>query len=198
MREDKFDELVREQFGPLLLPKGFEVDRSEYCTFYRSRPNDIWHIILPDIGSSGAWYDVRVFATSPLIEADFDRLFPDSLGIPSGSFSLLHSTLGVGARQEMFKCRTESIFASNFRDKVGPAITQFALPYLDSIVDVKSLLPLINHEFYRGLSLIEVGNLEEGTKVLVSERERLSKAHDDSGRVSSMIQRIDDALRRAG
>ena len=143
MKEKQFDLLAKEHFGLILEPIGFSVERSRYSTFHRQASDDIYHVIMPDLSSDGTWFDIRVFATSPLIEPQFDKLFPDDVGIPSDSFSLLHPKFGVGARQQKFRCKTEEGFVRNFNKEVVPALESKALPYLDGINSLNDLMPYI-------------------------------------------------------
>lgn len=194
MKEKQFDLLAREHFGLILKPKGFGVERSKYCAFYRQASNDIYHVIMPDISSDGTWFDIRVFATSPLIEPQFEELFPDGVGIPSDSFSLLHPKFGVGARQQKFRCKTEDGFVRNFNSEVVPALESKALPYLDGINNLKDLIPHIRRDFYLGAALWVIGEQEQARELLLAEKTRLSRIADESGRVSSLLSYIDNVL----
>ena len=113
MTSKQFDKKIKELFLPVLNEYGFESDASKYCTFYRKFSEDIYHFILPDLGTKGAWYDVKVFASSPKIDPLFLDEFPDDLGIPSDIHSYL-SEDGVSRYQEMFNCKTNINLESSF------------------------------------------------------------------------------------
>lgn len=196
MKEQQFDALAKEYFGAVLKPKGFSSDQSKRSTFYRQAPGDIYHVILPDLSSDGSWFDIRVFATSPLIEPQFDEVFPDELGIPSDSFSLLHPKFGVGLRQQKFRCKTEDGFVRNFHKDAVPALEEKALPYLDSINSLQDLIPHIYRNFYLGASLWHLGQRTKALEILNAEKERLSVIPDETGKVHSLVSYITNLITR--
>jgi hypothetical protein len=179
----------------VLEPYGFSADLSKYSTFYREVSGGIFHVIKPDLSNDGSWFDIRVFATTPLIEPDFNARFPDEVGIPSDSFSLLHSRFGIGARQQKFRCKTEEGFTRNFNKEVAPALVEKAIPYLDNISSINDLVPYIRRDFYLGAALLHVGEHEKAMKLLMAEKYRLSNINDDSsGRVPALLSYIDKIL----
>jgi len=194
MKEKQFDKLAKEHFGFILGSKGFSAERSKYSTFYRQVTDDIYHVIMPDLSRDGAWFDIRVFAMSPLIEPQFDELFPDELRIPSDSFSLLHPKTGVGLDQKKYPCRTEEGFTRNFNKDVVVALKEKALPYLDSITCLHDLIPYIKRDFYLGAALWHDGEQKKARELLIAEKSRLSNIDDDTGRVSSLLNYIDNVL----
>src|SRR5437762_1890254 len=103
MTERQFDSLAVEMFTSVLVPRGFTNEGSKGCTFYRVIEDDVYHVIIPDMGSRGVWYDIRVFPHSPRIYPLFALRFPDNLGIPTDSFSCL-SEREVGLTQQTFPC----------------------------------------------------------------------------------------------
>jgi len=191
----QFEILVKKHFGHVLEPIGFRTERSNHSTFYRQASKEIYHIIMPDLSSDGTWFDIRVFATSSLIEPNFEALFPDELRIPSGMFSLLHPKTGVGADQKQYRCKYEEGFIRNFKKEVIPAIVDKALPYLDLINDLSDLVPLIKSDFYLGATLWHTGEQERARKLLLKEQSRISGISDDTGRVSVVLNYIENILR---
>ncbi len=190
MTPKKFDALAKRYFGELLEPKGFSCSGSEASTFYRHVPPDIVHFILVDLGSGGSWYDVKVFASSPKIEPEFENKFPDSVGVPSGSLCYLHTSSGVGPDQKRYSCKTEEDFVRVFSSEVAPAIDAKAIPYLDRISSIQSLLPFIRHDFYLGIALWHAGDKEQAKSVLTKEAQRLEKIQDPTGRVAALLKHI--------
>lgn len=194
MKEKQFDLLVKENFGRILKPHGFSSDLSKYSTFYREVSDNIYHVIMPDLSADGSWFDIRVFATSSVIEPDFSGRFPDEIGVPSDSFSLLHPRFGVGARQQKYRCKTEEGFVRNFNKDVMPALEDKAIPYLDEINSLKDLATHVRRDFYLGATLWHIGENEKATELLMAEKSRLSSIEDDTGRVSSLLSYIDNIL----
>lgn len=194
MKEKQFDLLAKENFSRILKPHGFSADLSKYSTFYREASGNIYHVIMPDLSTDGSWFDIRVFATSSVIEPDFSKSFPDEVGIPSDSFSLLHPRFGVGARQQKYRCKTEEGFIRNFNKDVIPALEDKAIPYFGDINSLKDLVPHIRRDFYLGATLWHIEKYEKSTELLVSERSRLSSLEDNTGRVSALLSYIDNIL----
>jgi len=120
MTPKAFGKLARALFAPVLEPQGFTCDKSDGCSFYRSVGNGIWHVIVPDLGSRGVWYDVKVFPTSEEIEVMFREKFPDELGIPTDSYCYL-SERGIGIDQTQFNCKSEENCRARFQNTVNPA-----------------------------------------------------------------------------
>lgn len=197
MTPKKFDALARRYFGELLAPKGFSCSGSEAATFYRHVSPDIVHFVLVDLGSSGSWYDVKVFASSPKIEPEFEKKFPDDVGVPSGSLCYLHPVSGVGPDQKRYPCKTEEDFARAFRAEVAPALEAKALPYLDKISSIQTLLPFIRHDFYLGVALWSAGDRVQAEQVLAKEAKRLAGIQDPSGRVDALLRHIDSLRGKA-
>jgi hypothetical protein len=196
MTPKKFDTLAKRYFGELLVPKGFSCSGSEAATFYRHVSPEVVHFVLVDLGSGGSWYDVKVFASSPKIEPEFEEKFPDSVGVPSGALCYLHPSSGVGPDQKRYSCKTEEDFVRVFDSEVAPAVETKAIPYLDQISSIQSLLPFIRHDFYLGVALWHAGDKEQAEKVLAKEVQRLTGIQDPTGRVAALLKHI-ESLRRS-
>ena len=173
MKSGEFDKVAREAFADALHDAGFTARDSKLCTFHRKLSADIWHLIMPDPGTSGSWYDVKVFATSPRIEPLFDELFPDALGIPADVACYLHPEKGITQRQHQYHCRTPEGFRRNFDQLVRPALKAAAIPYLDGIDSLEALVPYIRNKLYLGIALHEIGQKEAARPVLLAEKARL-------------------------
>jgi hypothetical protein len=193
MKEKQFDQLARQYFGELLTPYGFTCEKSRYSNFYRQVSEDIFHVVIPDFSRRGTHFYLSVFATSPKIEPDFTTGFPDDIGIISDTLSYLHPIYGMGERKQ-YRCNHEEGFIRNFTKEAKPAILEKALPFLDGITNLETLIPTIRNDYYLGVALWQVGEKEKALPILQKELERLSGIQDDSGRVASSIKFIKDLL----
>lgn len=176
MTPSNFDKNARTLFSSVLEPHGFSCEHSRYCTFSRQVSSGIWHFIAPDLSSNGAWFDVKVFPHAQELEPLFEQRFPDDLGIPTDSWSYLHSVTGVGLDQEQYRCRTVEVLERSFRQKIAPALNSKALPYLDKLTNLTAIIPMIKSKLMLGIALSEAGRDREATPLLIAERERLLKA----------------------
>lgn len=149
MTPKQFDALVRAHFGALLSSHGFSSTGSRHCTFWRKLEGDIFHFVMPDPLRYSPTYDVKVFASSPRIDQQFTEHFPDSLGIPSDLFCHLNAKLGVTRRGSSFPCSDEKAFLAGFENAVRPAVVTHALPYLDAITSIESLLSQVRHDSFK-------------------------------------------------
>src|SRR3546814_20793230 len=116
-----FDRATKEALQPLLSPLGFSSSRSKHCTFEREAGNGIWHFIGADPSKHGRWYDIKVFASSPIIDPFFAQKAPDNLGIPfEGCY--LNRWTGVGVEQQTFKSETKDQLLSSLSNEVAPLL----------------------------------------------------------------------------
>ena len=145
----QFDALVRSHLGGLLSPHGFSSEGSRHCTFWRKTNHEIFHFVMADPLRHSPTYDIKIFASSPLIDQDFKAHFPDSLGIPSDTFCHLNVKLGVTHKASSFPRSDEKSFLAGFENAVRPAILNHALPYLDAVSSVESLLSLVRHAAFK-------------------------------------------------
>jgi hypothetical protein len=192
MTNRTFERIALELFGEVLCPAGFVHERSQHCTFYRKIQDDLYHVVLPDPGTRGVWYDVKVFPTSPVLEPLFEERFPDNLSVPSDSSCYLSAT-GVGPDQETYHCRTEEGFRRNFSLHCKPALTSYGVPYLDAVIRFEDLVPLVGIPVFRGLALSHVGKYKEARKILLKERSRFLTVKKDK-LVAAFLERIDSSL----
>jgi hypothetical protein len=191
MKLSNFNKLVIDHFGFLLKPYGFYCQNDENIAFYRVISNNIYHVIIPDLSMDGTWFDIKVFATSPQIEPDFSPKLPISGGVPSDIYCYLHPVYGVGERKQ-YRCNHEEGFIRNFTKEAKPAILEKALPFLDDITNLETLIPTIRNDYYFGVALWHVGEKEKALPILRKELERLSSIKDESDRVASSIKFIRD------
>ena len=145
----QFDRIACELFGTMLSPHGFSCEDSMHCTFVRKISEDVLHIVLPDIGTRCAWYDVNVFPTSPRFYDDFAQTYPDNLGFTLDSWSKLSETAGVGMDQQRFNCKYESNMRNRFAQTVAGLLENVAVPFLDRIRTYNDILPLLRGPFAR-------------------------------------------------
>ena len=135
MTPKQFDKAALKLFEPVLREHGFTTERSGLCTFHRKVNNEIYHLIMPSLGSRGAWYRVLVFPASPAIDPTFFEHFPDNLGAPSDSWSYL-SEQGIGLGTEQFNCNSEENLVRRFENTVRDLLTDIAIPYLNQFKQV--------------------------------------------------------------
>lgn len=193
MNRTQFFAIARTLFGGVLSPAGFTMNRSHKSTFYRRVSNDVYHFVLPDPLSRVAWYDVKVFPSSPVIDPLFDTRFPDALGIPTDHWSYLGSR-GVGADQELFNCKYEDNMRRRFEKTVGPLLIDRAIPYLNQFQTIEEMIPWLKHPLSLGMALHHVGRVDEARPILQQERTRLMSIRDDSHELTAIIHRIDRLL----
>lgn len=193
MTPKQFDKAVRELFGPVLQEHGFTNEGSRYCTFHRKASDEVYHFIIPDTGSHGAWYDINVFPASPALDPLFSERFPDDLGIPSDSWSRL-SERGVGLDQGKFNCKSEENFLNRFEKTVRGLLVNTAIPYLDQIQQVADMIPIIKSPGFMGLALHYVGRVEEARPLLEQERDRLVASGSSERPVVARLNQIDELL----
>lgn len=144
-----FDRLVRECFGPVLAPHGFTAEQTTRSTFWRRTDREIYHFIVADRFHHRPVFDVMVFASSPLIDRNFEAGFPDGLGVPSDTLCRLNAKSGIGSRGSEFPCATAKSFRAGFDAAVSPALIRFALPYLDGIRTIDDLVRTIVHPAFK-------------------------------------------------
>lgn len=193
MKSQHFDKLARTAFGNILNEAGFRSDKSRHCTFYREVTSGFYHIVLPDLGTRGAWYDVKVFAISELLDPRFTVRFPDDLGIPTDLFCYLAFS-GVGPDQAQFSCKSEDSFTQRFESTVAPLLTSVALPYLDRFQSLEDLLPEIRNPLYRAIATHHVKGIASSQPLLEQQRERLDSLNSSDENVLATLRLIGDLL----
>jgi hypothetical protein len=196
MTPKQFDKAALKLFGPVLQGHGFTTERSRLCTFHRKISDEMYHLIMPSLGSRGAWYRVMVFPASPAIDPTFFEHFPDDLGAPSDSWSYL-SEQGISLGTEQFNCNSEENFVRRFENTVRDLLTDIAVPYLDQFKQVADMLPIIKQPGFMGLALHHVGRVTEARPILEKERNRLTATGSSERVVTALIERIDELLQLA-
>lgn len=193
MKPQQFDKLARAAFGSVLNEAGFTCDKSRHCTFYREATDGFYHVVLPDLGTRGAWYDVKVFAFSELLDPRFADRFPDDLGIPTDLFCYLAPS-GVGPDQTQFNCKSEENFTRRFESTVAPLLASVALPYLDRFRSLNDLLPEIRSPLFKAIATHHVHGNASSQPLLEQQRERLGSLNSDDDNVVATLRLIDELL----
>ena len=173
MKGKQFDKLGRELFAGVLGEYGFTCERSRHCTFYRQITEDIYHVVLPDLGSRGAWYDVKVFPASPVLDRRFHEIFPNELGIPSDSYCYL-SEQGVGFRQQTYNCKYEDNMRRRFEKTVKKVLLEHAIPYVNRFHSIEDMIPVLKSPRHLAIGLYHVGRRDEAFPLLKDVKEFLS------------------------
>lgn len=195
MKRASFFELARESFGETLCPEGFETEKSTTAVFYRGPTEDgIYHVVSPDMNKTGKWYDIKVFATSECLEPEFDKVFPDRVGIPSDRYCYLDPDTGVGPDQEFFGCKTEHEFRDSYRNQAKPALVNQGLPYLDEIKTLNDLIPHIHDRLYLAYAKYYSGDQKEAVKLLKEEKRRFDGLGDEHPQLRAELRYINRLL----
>jgi hypothetical protein len=194
MNSEDFYILAADYFGRELTANGFKCDGSKTSTYYRWVTDDIVHVVRPFLSKNGTWYDIRVFATSPMIDFLFESRFPDSIGIPSDSFSYLHPSTGVGCDQKQYHCKSAESFVRSFEQTVAPALRQHAVPFLDRIATIGELVSTVRNPLFRAIGIWQKGDKELARPLLTAELKRLSEISDSTGQVAIGIRYLENLL----
>ncbi|MDX2109045.1 MAG: hypothetical protein SFY80_02265 [Verrucomicrobiota bacterium] len=152
-----FDRIARASFSHVLAPHGFSCEASARCTFYRKVSEEAWHFIFPDMRFHKPVYEVRVFFSSPAIDPEFSQKFPDDLGIPLDTHSVLRIKHGVSHTPSVFSCATKQAFMTAFEKAVESALLMEAIPFLDRIRSVSDMLPYIRHPYFAENARVYLG-----------------------------------------
>ena len=181
MRSREFYKLSAELMSPVLKPQGFNNDGSKRSVFHRQVSDNIFHCIIPWLkGRGGATFEIRVLATSPLIDIEFAERFPDELGMPLDRMTDLDPTKGVTfISDHTFRGNKKEGFIRNFNNQAKPAIIEHAIPYLDKIDTLEKLLsnmkptslPVAKLSY--ALAHWHTGQIEKAKKLLLEHREYL-------------------------
>jgi len=198
MKSSQFDRLARKLFGDVLSDFGFSCEKSKHCMFHRKTAEEVFHFVLPDRGTKGSWFDVKVFATSPRIDPRFPICFPDELGIPSDRYSFLNKWSGVGPQQQAFKCETPEEMQDTFEFEVKPLLLASAVPFLDKVASIVDLVPFIKRPFFLGLALKETGSSAKAKPILQAERDRLEaifRSNPKAQDIKLLVDHLEFSLR---
>lgn len=193
MKAQQFDRLANEAFGHVLRDFGFVNDKSRYCTYYREIAAGFYHLVLPDLGTRGAWYDVKVFAFNSRLDPRFSEHFPDELGVPTDSFCYL-SPSGIGMDQTRFSCKTEEHFRRRFDSTVAPLLKSIAIPYLNRFQSLADLLPEIRNPLYKAIATHYVHGHSRAQSLLEQQRERLGSLGSNDEDVVATLRLIEELL----
>jgi len=187
VKKAEFLQLIKDNFGPILLPRGFSPEGSKQGVFWRKSGDDIYHIISPSRDRSMDRYSVAVYASSPIVYGDFWTYFPD-LNLLNGGSGYLSPEHGISDYKKMFFCRNPEAFATSFNRDTAPALLNIALPYLDDITDMNDLIPTIRDCGMMGPALLHVGRHAEAKSRIESEIRSLERLpRDNLGQVERAI-----------
>lgn len=193
MTPKSFHKMAGELFDVELGPAGFSRARSKHCTYYRTTDGGLYHVIMPDLCDRGAWYDIKVFPTSPVLQPLFEESFPDGLEVTTDRWSYL-SEQGIGMTQGTFNCKNEANLRRRFSKTVAPLLKTVVLPYLDSLRTVEDAIPLFKDGGFRGCALHSIGRRREARPFLEQERERLLQLNSRAPIVLAWIERLNQLL----
>ena len=194
MKEMEFNSLAKIHFGEVLELYGFSCEKSKHCTFYKA-VNDVFHIVMPDLSHDGTKFNIRVFVTSPLLEPNFERKFPDYLGIPADVCSSLHPSCGVSFRSHSYRCKLKEGFIRNFNNDIKSALTEKGIPYLNEINSIKSLLPLIKNKFHTAVATHISGDTSTALPLIEAEIARLVSLHSNAEDVMASMDFLNELIK---
>jgi len=171
MKSREFYKLIRELLDPVLKTYGFSRTGSRRANYHRIVSGNIYHIIEPWLtGRTGDGYEIRVLATSPLIDISFDDRFPDRVGMPEGRLTSLHPEHGmqITNSQYRFKARRADFLVEDFGRKTKQAIERFAIPYLNDIQNIQDLRSAMTETstLDYGLALWHTGDVNKAINII--------------------------------
>lgn len=180
MKSREFYKLFNQLLPPLLIPYGFTKGDSKKARFHRKVGDEVYHIICPWlVGRGGQWFDIKVLATSPLIDIRFFDNFPDNLGMPTDRLTGLMPNGMTHMASHAFRGNKSDGLIRNFNTQAKPAIVQHAIPFLDKIDTLKKLRKSMRPPDVRvgGLSYAlahwHTGKRRKGKKLLLDHRDYL-------------------------
>jgi len=180
MKSREFYKLLNQLLTPLLTPYGFTKGDSKKAIFHRNVGDEVYHIICPWlVGRGGQWFDIKVLATSPLIDIHFFDNFPDNLGMPTDRPTGLKPNGMTHLASGVFRGNKSEGLVRNFNTQAKPAIVKHAIPYLDKIDTLKKLRKSMRPPDVQigGLSYAlahwHTGKKRKGKKLLLEHRDYL-------------------------
>jgi hypothetical protein len=133
----QFYKAIKESYGPILEPLGFSSVASKRANYARWISNDICHVFTFYRTKGLGMYHAWCFATSPLLQEDFESRFPDSLSAVMSPFELDPIEV-VSAYQHPFFCKNNDAFTRSFNRDVRPILGR-AVEFLNTISDLSDL-----------------------------------------------------------
>lgn len=197
MKPKEFDKIAKELLASVLGPLGFSCKRSITATFHREVSPGCFHVILPDLGSRGMWYDVKVFPFASVLDPLFEKHFPDWIGIPTDIFCYL-SARGVNADQTTFDCETEANFRRQFDLTVSRLLLTVAVPYLEQFTTLSDMLPFIRNPLQRAIATHFVGGRTAAHELLKQQQLVMEGLDAGDEIVAAMKSFIDELLEAHG
>jgi hypothetical protein len=133
----QFYKAIKGSYGPILEPRGFSTKESKRANFTRWVSKDICHVFCFGRTRDLSRYHAWCFATSPLIQEDFETRFPDSLNAVMVPY-VLDPTDIVSVEQRPLFCKNEDAFLTCFNRDVRPILGR-AVDFLDTIMKLDDL-----------------------------------------------------------
>lgn len=137
MTARQFYKAIKSSYGPILEPRGFTTTESKRANFTRWISKDVCHVFCFGRTRGLDRYHTWCFATSPLIEQDFDTRFPDSLSVVMNPYVLDPIDI-ISIEQCRFFCKNEDAFLTSFNRDVRPILGK-AVDFLDTITGLREL-----------------------------------------------------------
>lgn len=137
MTARQFYKAIKDSYGPILEPRGFSTKASKRANFSRWVSKDVCHVFTFYRTRGLAKYHAWCFATSPLLQEDFDLRFPDSLAAVMTPFEL-HPVDIVSTDQNPLFCKNNDAFTRSFERDVLPILGR-AVDFLDRITEFSDL-----------------------------------------------------------
>ena len=133
----QFYKAIKGSYGPILEPRGFSTKDSKRANFTRWVSSDICHVFCFARTRDLCRYHAWCFATSPLIQQNFETRFPDSLNAVMVPY-VLDPTDVVSDYQCPLFCKNEDAFLTCFNRDVRPILGR-AVDFLDTIRSLDDL-----------------------------------------------------------
>jgi hypothetical protein len=175
MTERKFYSAIKAHFGPVLEEQGFSCAPSKRANYVKWVSEDICHVFFFYRTRGLGMYHAWCFATSPKLEPEFDRNFPDNMGATMRLHVLDKQDI-VGTYQCPFYCANDDAFQRSFKRDILPVLPR-AIAHLDGIKTIADLEPHLASELMRGLAHYHLGDLKNAR---ISLRQHLTNAAGDT------------------
>jgi hypothetical protein len=174
MTKTEIKRLIRASFDPILSPRGFSCDETANVVYWRKVESNIYHIVAVSALQQNTRYQIVVFGTSPVVDADFETRFPHDLHIVNAPACYLSQEEGVSDYQKLYFCGTLDAFKTSFERDAAPALINSAIPYLDKLETLQDLIPTMRAGGMVGAALLHVGRTQEAKPYIENEIRRLA------------------------
>jgi hypothetical protein len=154
-------------------------------------------VVLPDLGSRGVWYDVKVFPFASVLDPLFEKHFPDSIGIPTDMFCYL-SERGIGPDQTQFNCKTNETFCRRFDSTVSGLLSTVAVPYLEQFTTLSDMLQFIRNPLHKAIATYYVIGPTAAHDLLKQQQQRIGGLNTGDEAVAATKSFIDELVGAKG